>query len=141
MPVIVEQYGAAAGVLAAEWYDQARAKAGVSGPFRAEPVDLGTAGAEELVGYGATSLTDADPDFLKAQTLLSGGLQRRIANYARQTITTAAVQDAGALGWVRTGKGECDWCQRYIDGEVRTVAGYDFKAHDNCNCYANPVWR
>ena len=52
----------------------------------------------------------------------------------------AAVEDSRAQGWMRVGDGGCDWCQQYLDGEVHYVEGYDFDAHDHCNCTAQPVF-
>jgi hypothetical protein len=41
---------------------------------------------------------------------------------------------------MRVGNGECDWCQRFLDGEVHYAEGYDFAAHDHCGCTAEPVF-
>lgn len=143
MPALVEQYGSASAVLAAEWYDQARAKAGVRGRFQAAPADLGRAGAEALVGFGTRSLDAAEPDFTLARTVLAGGLQRRIANYARATVTTSSVRDPQAKGWQRVGDGNsCEFCSMLLTrGAVYTEATSDFPAHDHCGCSAEPAFR
>jgi hypothetical protein len=75
------------------------------------------------------------------QTLILGGTQRRIANFARLTVMGSSVADPQAQGWVRVGVGACKsgGCDQYLDGEVRSVA-YDFPAHDNCNCHAEPAF-
>lgn len=140
LPALVDRYGAASATLAAEWYDDLRAKRAIRGAFTAIPADLGTAGADVLAGVAVGPLFSVEPDWSAAQTLAEGGLQRRIANYARVTITAASIQDPGAQGWVRVGTGECTWCQQYLDGEVHYVAGYDFPAHDHCGCGAEPAF-
>jgi hypothetical protein len=94
-------------------------------------------GRARLVGWGASVAKDTTT----LRVLIAGGLQRRIANYARFTVQASAVQDPGAQGWIRVGSGACKsgWCDQFLDGEIRTVA-YDFPAHDNCNCHAEPAF-
>lgn len=140
LPALVQQYGMAAAAIAAIWYDDQRAKSDAPGTFSAVPVDLGTAGADALAGFGTAAVARHEGGVEAARVLVSGGLQRRIANYARQTIVTTSIADPGAQGWVRVGVGECSWCAKYLDGEVHYVEGYDFDAHDHCKCYAAPAW-
>lgn len=138
LPAIVREYGAAGGALAAEWYEQQREKAGVRGRFTALPIDPNDRGAQALVGYAlATAIDDTS-----LKTLIHGGVQRRVADHVRLTVANNSVTDRAAQGWVRVGEGACKsgWCDQYIDGEVRTVAGYDFDAHDNCRCGVVPAF-
>ena len=131
LPAIVTEYGQVGAALAAEWYDEQRLKAGVGRRFVAEPIAATDRGSQALVGW---ALTEANDD-AALKTLILGGVQRRILDHSRLTVTQAAVRDPSSEGWVRVGQGECAWCQQYLDGVVRTVA-YDFPAHDNCNCEA-----
>lgn len=137
LPALVETYGSAASTLAATWYDDAREKAAVRGVFTAIPVEPSDRGAQALAGWATTTATNMDT----LQTLVLGGIQRRIADHSRLTVTSSSAADPNAGGWVRVGVGACKsgWCDQYLDGEIRTVA-YDFPAHDNCNCYAMPAW-
>lgn len=137
LPAIIREYGAAGGAIAAEWYDQQREKAEARGRFVATPIEPDDRGTHALVGAALTQARDDST----LQVLILGGLQRRIADHLRLTVTNNSVADRAAQGWVRVGVGgSCDWCDQYLDGEVRTVAGYDFDAHDNCNCSVTPVW-
>ena len=137
LPAIVREYGALGGSLAAEWYDQQREKAGARGRFYALPLDPDDRGAHALVGSAITQARDDTT----LKTLILGGVQRRIADHVRLTVANNSVVDRAAQGWVRVGSGgSCDWCDQYLDGEVRTVAGYDFDAHDNCNCTVDAVF-
>ncbi len=137
LPAIVREYGAAGGTVAAEWYDQQREKAGVRGRYFADPFPADERGVHALVGAAVKQATSDST----LQTLILGGVQRRIADHLRLTITNNSVTDSAAQGWVRVGAGgSCDWCDQYLDGEVRTVAGYDFDAHDNCNCGVVPAF-
>lgn len=137
LPAIVREYGAAGAALAAEWYDQQREKVGAKGRFTALPLEADDRGTHALIG---ASLTQARNDET-LRALILGGVQRRITDHARLTVANNAVTDRAAQGWVRVGSGgACDWCDQYLDGEVRTVAGYDFDAHDNCNCSVVPAF-
>ena len=123
LPAIVREYGSAGGAVAAEWYDQQREKAGARGRYFATPMEPADRGTHALIG--AALAWARDDATLK--TLILGGVQRRVADHLRLTVTNNSVADGGAQGWVRVGAGgSCDWCDQYLDGEVRTVAGYDF---------------
>lgn len=135
LPAIVTEYGTVAAAAAAEWYDTERDHAEVRGRFTAVPLAASDRGTHALVGYALAAATDD----VSLRTLILGGTQRRIADHQRLTITSSSVADPAAGGWVRVGRGDCDWCQQYLDGEVRTVP-YDFNAHDNCNCGSVPSW-
>ena len=137
LPAIVREYGALGGALAAEWYDQQREKVGARGRFVAVPLEPSDRGAHALVGWALDTATDD----ASLKTLILGGVQRRVADHVRLTVTNNAVDDHSAQGWVRVGAGgSCDWCDQYLDGEVRTVAGYDFDAHEHCNCTVVPAF-
>lgn len=138
LPAIVREYGALGGAVAAEWYDDQREKAGARGRFTAAPLAPDDRGAHELIGWATRTATDDDT----LKTLILGGTQRRVADHLRLTVANNAVEDRAAEGWVRVGSGACKsgWCDQYLDGEVRTVAGYDFPAHDNCNCSVVPAF-
>jgi hypothetical protein len=135
LPAIVTEYGQLGAAMAAEWYDGLRVKAGARGRFAAIPIEADDRGTQALIGWALTTATDDSA----LRTLILGGTQRRIADHARLTITRSAIEDRAAHGWVRVGRGVCDWCQQYLDGEVRAVA-YDFPAHDACNCGAVPAF-
>lgn len=135
LPAIVAEYGQLGAATAAEWYDDQRAKADVRHRFSAIPQPASDRGAHALIGYALATAVD-DTSLHK---LILGGTQKRIADHMRLTVTTSALKDPASEGWVRVGRGECQWCQQYLDGEIRSVA-YDFPAHDFCNCEAVPAF-
>lgn len=142
LPRLVAIYGEAAASLAADWYDDLRDASGARGRFTAIPADLPDVGrTDALAGWAVSPLYAAEPDFATSLAKVSGGLQRIIANGARYTVQVSSLEDPAAGGWVRVGAGACKsgWCDQFLDGEVRTVA-YDFPAHDNCNCHAEPAF-
>lgn len=137
LPAIVREYGAAGGALAAEWYDQQREKAEARGRYFAVPIEANDRGAHALVG---AALSQARDD-AGLKGLILGGVQRRIADHLRLTVANNSVADRAAQGWIRVGVGgSCNWCDQYLDGEIRTASGYDFDAHDNCNCTVAPAF-
>lgn len=137
LPSIITEYGSVGAAMAAEWYDQKREKAEARGRFTALPIPSEDRGAQGLIGFSLNTATNDNA----LKTLILGGVQRRIADHVRLTVTNNSVSDRAAEGWVRVGlAGHCSWCDQYLDGEVRTVEGYDFDAHDNCNCAVEPVF-
>lgn len=141
LPAMVAQYGAAAAVVAAQWYDDLRVKQGVTGGFRAITADAGTAGAEALAGYGAEAVARHDGALEAAKVLVSGGLQRRLANAARVTVMDSSIADPAASGWQRETSGGCAFCEMLAGrGDVFTEAGADFASHDACHCVAVPAF-
>lgn len=141
LPSLVDAYGSAAATMAAEWYDDLRSKAAVRGSFEAIPAELGDTGAEALAGWGVGPLFAENPDWSSAQSLVLGGMQRRLANAARTTVTQSSIADPGADGWQRSASGGCDFCQMLAGrGSVYSEAGADFASHDHCQCVAVPAW-
>lgn len=137
LPAIVREYGSLGAAAAADWYDDQRIRAGAKGRFTAVPIEAEDRGAQALIGWALNTATDD----ATLKTLILGGVQRRVADHLRLTVANSAVQDPAAEGWVRVGvAGHCDWCDQYLDGEVRRIEGYDFDAHDNCNCTTVPAF-
>lgn len=139
LPAIVTEYGAAGAALAAEWYDEQRAKAGVARAFAAVPLEGSDRGTQSLIGWALSAATDD----AGLQALILGGVQRRIADHVRGTVTGASVADPSARGWRRVGDGDsCDFCSMLLGrGAVYSEVTADFRSHDNCGCSAAPEWR
>lgn len=139
LPALIDTYGLAASALAAEWYDELRHKVGTKGRFTAIAADIKDSGAHALVGWAVSEAHDMD----SLQTLVLGGMQRRIANFSRQTVMDSSLADPGARGWQRVGVGECKngFCDILIArGAVYSEATADFAAHDHCKCTAVPAF-
>lgn len=142
LPALIDQYGAAAATLAADWYDDARAEAGVRGTFRAIPADIPDSGAQALVGWALVEV--ANPADVSAfRSLIEGGTQRRIVNFSRGTVMRSSVADPQSDGWQRvaTSKG-CPFCRMLAGRAIlyRSESSADFGAHDHCSCEAIPAW-
>lgn len=143
LPALVMTYGLAAATIAADWYDEARDEAAVAGRFFAIPADVDESGADVLARWGVDPLFKAEPDWDAAKSLIAGGLQRRIANGARQTVALSSVEDPGADGWQRVGDGKtCAFCSMLIGrGAVYSERTADFASHDHCGCGAAPAFK
>lgn len=140
LPSIIMEYGALGGALAAEWYDDQRAKADVKGSFTALPVSADDRGSQALIGWSLKTATDDTT----LQALVLGGVQRRIADHVRYTVTGSSIADPQARGWQRVGVGSCKdgFCDMLISrGAVYSEATADFASHDNCKCSAVPAFK
>lgn len=141
LPGLVRTYHLASATLSADWYDDLRDLIDAKGRFRAIPADDRDLGGDILARWGVAPLYQAEPDWLRAQMLIRGGLQLRIANASRYTVAGSSIQDPAARGWMRDGSGECAFCDMLIGrGAVYSEAGADFAAHDHCNCSAVPAF-
>lgn len=139
LPALIDQYGLAASAVAADWYDDLRESMGVGGRFAAIPADVNDTGAQALVGWALDEATD-DGSLV---ALLEGGMQRRVVNFGRFTVTDSAYADPGADGWMRLGQGaNCPFCNVLISrGAVYSESSVTFASHDHCNCIAVPAFK
>jgi hypothetical protein len=138
LPEIVAAYHGAAAAAAADFYDDVREMAGARGRFTAvvldPPRDMGT---DELVKWALGAAKDNST----FQSLIVGGVTRRISNGARNVVTGSSIADPAASGWMRIGGGGCDFCAMLIGrGAVYSEASVDFASHDHCNCGAAPAF-
>lgn len=136
LPALIDTYGLAASTLAADWYDDTRVAQNVTGRFTAISEDIKNSGAQALVGWADSKAHTFDS--LKA--LVAGGVQRRVVNFARKTITVSSLADPHAEGWQRATRiGGCDFCLMLASrGAIYSESSVRFGAHDDCNCQAAP---
>lgn len=139
LPAIITEYGQVGAALAAEWYDEQRAKAGIGGGFTAVPIEADDRGAQSLIGWALQEATDD----ATLQALILGGVQRRIADHLRYTIARSATADPAAAGWQRVAQPGACWFCRALSGRgfVYSESTADFSSHDHCGCSAVPAWR
>ncbi|MGW3545888.1 VG15 protein [Nocardia niigatensis] len=149
LPALIDTYGSAAAAFAADWYDNLAEEAELPARFTAVPAELTSTGAESLAGWTTSALFSEVPtrgaaqlNFDLARSRLTGGLQLRIANAARDTITGSSIADPRADGWQRVASGGgCGFCQMLAGrGTVYRKATVDFASHDHCGCTAVPAW-
>lgn len=137
LPDVVETYGLAAASLAADFYDGLRVERGVAGAFTAVVPEVPETGSQALVAWALDNAQGSE----SFQSLVLGGVQKRISNGARNTITTSSIADPHAQGWMRVGTGRCDFCAMLISrGAVYSESSVDFAAHDWDKCDAAPAF-
>lgn len=140
VPLLVAQYGDVAATVAADWYDELRASAGVRGRFAA--VMAATAPEDAIAGsvrYGAGHLFTDNPSATLA--FLEGSVSRMALQAGRDTIVGSTRADPQADGWYRISGGGCDFCDFLAGrGAVYREATVDFAAHDRCRCGVAPSW-
>lgn len=144
LPLLADEYGTAAAVMAADEYDDLRLAAEAAGLFQAEPVALPTSARfEALARWGVDPLFGSEPNPEAAFVKIAGGMQRTIADMHRETVVQSTQIDPAALGWRRVGQGHnCGFCNMLIGrGDVYSQKGVAFKSHDHCNCIAAAVFQ
>lgn len=139
LPALIDTYGQAAALVAAEWYDDARDKADMKGRFRAIPAVVPDAGAPGLVAWAESEAKDLDTML----PLILGGVTKRIANAGRGTVIGSSVADPVADGWQRLASpGSCGFCRMLAGrGAVYREETVNFGAHDNCLCQSAPAFK
>lgn len=143
LPDLVAMYGAAAATLGADWYDEVRAAADVDGRFTAVAATLPDVGrTDALAGWAVAPLFSATPDPVSALTLVTGGLQRIVADADRQSVMLSSIRDPAAHGWQRVAAGGCAFCSMLAGrGTVYAESSASFASHDHCHCHAAPAFR
>jgi len=138
LPTLTRQYGEAASLVAAEWYDDLRDEQAVQGRFRAIPADLPSQDTESLTGWASTTATD----LASMEALIIGGLSRRISDWSRETIMGSSFADPRGEGWQRVARADgCQFCVMLAGrGFVYTESTVKFASHDSCHCGATPKW-
>lgn len=115
LPILVNAYGAAAGAMAADFYDDLRAAADVPAGFSASVID-GTSNRDldVLLNWGLKPLFVPDTgetDPAGALSRLARGSQRLVAGADRATVITNARNDPNAVRYVRHASANaCAFC-------------------------------
>ena len=141
VPLLVRRYGSAAADLAASWYDEQRALAGLDDAFRAEAFASPYEDAVDgMVGraLGRVSAGDATG----ALTTLTANAGKYVLGAGRATIARNVDRDPSSAGWQRISRdGACDFCRMLVGrGAVYKRSTVHFAAHGDCNCAAVPSW-
>lgn len=149
LPDLVEDYGQAGAVLAAEFYEDLREVSEVPGRFTAisqPPPPPAAVQASSRWAIGPLFLGDkASPT--DALTLLSGVAQRQIMQAGRDTLFKNAQKDKTRPMFARvpSGTDTCKFCLILASrGAVYTSerdAGKGNKYHDNCWCTPTLAWK
>lgn len=143
LPALSAAYGSAAGVLAAEFYEDFRLEQGVSGRFSVLVADVPPRSRTDVLARWAVAPLFTDqPDPALVLSRAGGGLQRIIADVGRETVMSTSIEDPQAVGWQRVATpGGCGFCHMLAGrGAVYSKDTVQFGAHDNCQCAAVPAF-
>lgn len=141
LPDLALTYRIASATVAADWYDELRDELKIRKRFSAVVPDVTPVGADVLARWSVGPLYSNKPDWPSARSLVEGGLQRQIADAARDTVRESAVEDPAARGWQRETSGGCAFCEMLAGrGSVYSQASADFASHNHCQCYAVPAF-
>lgn len=112
IPPIVDQFGLAAGDVAASYYDEARDAAGVPSGYFATPAGVAEAAqVDAALRWAVGPLWAAAPDIEAALKQVLGSSERLALQPGRQTIIGAASSDRVKVGWARSPEpGACGFC-------------------------------
>lgn len=139
VPEIVGYYSEGAAALAADFYDERRALAGVKSEYASELViNDRTVKIRRAVAWASSDgLTDAEADKRFAEIV-----QAEVSMPYRDTIVQNRRQDPASAGWRRITGTCCRFCRMLADrGAVYKQPTALFAAHPHCDCTAEPVFR
>lgn len=143
---IVDRYASAAATLAADFYDECRAMAGVKVPFRALAQPAPPAeGIQAQTRFAARWLFGAKPRPAKMIDFLTGEVDKKVKQAFRDTIAVSASADPARPLLRRQTAGTCEFCQQLADRDYRMARrGADRSEvneyHPNCQCVPVAVW-
>lgn len=141
VPLIVGYYSDGSAALAADFYEEQRELAGVTGGFAPELIV-----ADRTVKLRRAVAWASEPWFREMDATVEGRLaeivQLDVARAYRDTIRGNRQNDPEAVGWRRITAGGCKFCQMLAaKGAVYRHDTARFAAHPNCHCTAQPVFR
>lgn len=151
VPLLTQQFGELAGVIAQDWFEELRFDAIDEGMIaavgratsyevvRTDPVILEVSAAS--ASYWQHRLAADGPEAAFAG--IKDGATRAVRQSGRETIARNSDRDRAARGWQRmTRPGACRFCRALASrGGVYTRASVRFAAHGpKCNCVAAPTW-
>ncbi|MDR0848087.1 MAG: EndoU domain-containing protein [Propionibacteriaceae bacterium] len=146
VPRIIQKYAAMAAAMACDFYDEARAAAGVKSFVKSEAQPAPPAeGIEAQVRYAARWLFGANPQPSKMLDFLEGEIDKKVKAAYRNTIAVSASLDPAKPGLRRIPAGTCDFCKllakrdaEYLQFHGRQIVMYEY--HPGCKCVPVAVW-
>ncbi|MCB2412358.1 hypothetical protein LGT39_05785 [Demequina sp. TTPB684] len=138
MPALVNEYGNAAGVAAADFYDQLRSDVRTRREFKSIIAGADDVATTEATRRLARSLFEGDAEAMIAG--LEAIADKQIKQVGRDTITRSSISDPDSSGWQREIRGDtCKFCRMLASrGAVYRRETADFAAHHHCDCVAAP---
>lgn len=140
VPELISYYSDGSAALAADFYEDERLGAGVTGAFSAQLVIPDrTVKVRRAIAWAADPLFDDGDELAGAR--LGELVQLETARPFRATVTGNRTRDPQAVGWRRETAGGCRFCRMLAErGAVYRESTARFAAHANCHCTAVPVF-
>jgi hypothetical protein len=140
VPEVVAYYQEGSAALAADFYDDERDLAGVTGSFSTDLVIVDrTVKLRRAIAWSAEPLFDGNE--VLAGKRLAEVVQLETARSYRDTVTGNTERDPQAIGWRRIASGGCKFCSMLAArGAVYTANTARFAAHEHCHCTAAPAF-
>lgn len=140
---LTRQYGAQAGVFAAQWYNTLRAQESLRTRYVASGLvgDYDTQ-VEQTVRRAVAGLFSDTPDVVGVLTVITNRAGKYVTDNGWETVRRNSHRDPEAVGWRRVAIGEtCDFCLMLTGrGGVYSRESVQFRSHSGCNCGAAPAW-
>jgi hypothetical protein len=163
MREITRTYGDQSAVLAADFYDEARAAVAAPRTYRARLADPAPgAQVAAMTRFAVTPLWSRDPRYGDALDQLAGGSGRLIRQAGRDTIAMSAESDPAGARYIRSPQPDaCPFClmiatsieanETFLSarsasqvvgrsGARRGSRDIGDSYHDNCRCEPVPIW-
>jgi hypothetical protein len=148
LPPLLEKWGDAAATISADFYDESRAAAEVSGRFRAGLAEVRADEVSGLVHWATEPLGTASPLAGEVLRRLAGGMERLVRMAERDTIETATGSDPAGPKLQRvTRANACGFClmlaSRGAEHVDMTRARRRMKGkgwHNHCRCGLTPMF-
>lgn len=144
VPILVSEYGTVSATVAAEWYEEVRAR-DVGGLYTARLGDLTPDEAVRGgVRYAAGHLWTDNPQMTLA--VLSGAVQRYVQYGGRDAVARNVAADPKRPRFARVPRGQttCAFCtmtaSRGFVYHSESSAGVSDKFHDDCDCQVVMSW-
>lgn len=148
LPSILDKWGDAAATLAADYYDESRAAAGLTGRFRAELAEVRTNDAAGLTQWATQPLWAKTPVPEEVLRRLAGGTERLVRMAERDTIEVATGTDPAGPKLQRvTRSNACGFCLMLASRGAEHVDMTKYRRrtkgkgwHNHCRCGLAPVF-
>lgn len=144
MQAVARRYGMAHGALSLNFYRKERQVAGITTAVRLPAPSPPTIGKLDTgLDWATKGLWSKTPDVESSLTDVTGVTERAVMNVGRDAVLNSVQADKKALGWARVTKATpCSFCALLSTrGAVyKSEQTADFQAHNNCQCFAVPVF-
>lgn len=125
----------------ADFYSEVRSDAGLRGYTARSVPEFSPAKARALARWSIGPLY-AEPDLALAESRLTGGMQRLVADADRATVAANAKRDPERVRWYRaTSAKACAFCAMLATRSATYRSSESaLRSHNHCRCLAVPVF-